>query len=154
MLRALPGDFIVMTRDELEARERAYTTRATPVGIIFGIGLVVALVIGIIICYQLLFNEIQDHLRQFATLKAIGYQARHLYLIVTSEALLLSVLGFLPGLAASYGLYLAIEQLSEIIMQMSPGRILFILCLTVLMGVAAAALALRQVIKLDPAELF
>ena len=53
-----------MTRAQLEAREKAYTTRATPVGIIFGIGLVVALVIGIIICHQLLFNEIQDHLRQ------------------------------------------------------------------------------------------
>lgn len=155
LLRALPGgDFMVMTRDQVEARERAYTTRATPVGIIFGTGLVVALVIGIIICYQLLFNEIQDHVRQFATLKAIGYQARHLYLIVTSEALLLSLLGFLPGLAATYGLYRVVEQLSEIIMQLNAGRILFILFLTVLMGVAAAALAVRQVVKLDPAELF
>ncbi len=154
LLDTLPGDFMVMTRAQLEAREKAYTTRATPVGIIFGIGLVVALVIGIIICHQLLFNEIQDHLRQFATLKAMGYQARHLYLLVTSEALLLSVLGFLPGLAATFGLYRTIEQLSEIVMHLSPGRILFILCLTLLMGVASAALALKQVIRLDPAELF
>jgi putative ABC transport system permease protein len=154
LLNALPGDFTVMSRAQLEAREKAYTTRATPVGIIFGIGLLVALVIGIIICHQLLFNEIQDHLRQFATLKAIGYQARHLYLIVTSEALLLSVFGFLPGLAATYGLYWAIERLSEIVMHLSPGRILFILCLTLLMGAASAALALKQVIRLDPAELF
>ncbi|OGT79181.1 MAG: hypothetical protein A3H91_09750 [Gammaproteobacteria bacterium RIFCSPLOWO2_02_FULL_61_13] len=154
LLDALPGDFTVMTRAQLEAREKAYTTRATPVGIIFGLGLVVALVIGIIICHQLLFNEIQDHLRQFATLKAIGYQARHLYLIVTSEALLLSVLGFLPGLAATFALYRAIEQLSEIVMHLSPGRILFILFLTLLMGAASAALALKQVIRLDPADLF
>ena len=154
LLDTLPGDFIVLTRAGLEAREKAYTTRATPVGVIFGVGLVVALVIGIIICHQLLFNEIQDHLRQFATLKAIGYQARHLYLLVTSEALLLSVLGFLPGLAATFVLYRAIEQLSEIVMHLSPGRILFILCLTLLMGVASAALALKQVIRLDPAELF
>ena len=154
LLATLPGDFTVMTRSGLEARENAYTTRATPVGVIFGIGLVVALVIGIIICHQLLFNEIQDHLPQFATLKAIGYQARHLYLLVTSEALLLSMLGFLPGLAASMGLYRIVERLSEIVMHLSPGRILFVLCLTLLMGVASAALALKQVIRLDPAELY
>jgi putative ABC transport system permease protein len=154
LLDALPRDFMVLTRAQLEAREKAYTTRATPVGIIFGIGLVVALVIGIIICHQLLFNEIQDHLPQFATLKAIGYQARHMYLLVTSEALLLSVLGFLPGLAASLALYRIIERMSEIVMHLSPGRVLFVLCLTLLMGVASAALALKQVIRLDPAELF
>ncbi len=154
LLEALPADFIVLTRAQIEAREKAYTTRATPVGIIFGIGLLVALLIGIIICYQLLFNEIQDHLRQFATLKAMGYEARHLYLIVTSEALLLSLLGFLPGLAATWGLYWAVERLSEIIMHLSAGRILFILSLTILMGVASAALAVRQVVRLDPAELY
>jgi len=154
LLDALPRDFIVLTRAQLEAREKAYTTRATPVGIIFGIGLAVALVIGIIICHQLLFNEIQDHLPQFATLKAIGYQARHMYLLVTSEALLLSLLGFLPGLVASLALYRIIERMSEIVMHLSSGRVLFILSLTLLMGVASAALSLKQVIRVDPAELF
>ncbi|MBI1731216.1 MAG: FtsX-like permease family protein [Gammaproteobacteria bacterium] len=154
LLHTLPDDVLVLTREELEARERAYTTRATPVGIIFGTGLAVALVIGIIICYQLLFNEIQDHLRQFATLKAIGYRARHLYLIVTSEALLLSMFGFLPGVVAAAALYTVVERLSEIVMDLSPGRILFVLMLTLVMGSASAAFAVRQVIRLDPAELF
>ena len=154
LLRDLPDDFIVLTRAELEAREWAHTTGSTPAGIIFGIGLVVALLIGVIICYQLLFNEIHDHIRQFATLKAIGYRARHLYAIVVSEALLLSVLGFVPGVLATLLLYRGVQQLSEIVMELTPGRVLFILALTLLMGVISAALAVRQVIRADPAELF
>lgn len=154
-LRAeLPGDFQVLTRAEVEAREKAYTTRSTPAGVIFGVGLLVALAIGVMICYQLLYNEIQDHLRQFATLKAIGYGTRDLHRIVVAEALLLSLFGFVPGLVVTTALYLGVERLSEIVMDLSADRVLFILVLTVVMGAASAALALRQVVRADPAELF
>jgi hypothetical protein len=33
-------------------------------------------VVGIVICYQILYTEIADHLPQFATLRAIGFLAR------------------------------------------------------------------------------
>ncbi len=154
-LRAvLPGDFLVLTRAEVEAREKTYTTRSTPAGIIFGVGLLVALCIGIMICYQLLYNEIQDHLRQFATLKAIGFRSRDLHRIVLVEALLVSLLGFVPGLLATVALYLGVEHLSGIVMELDGGRVLFILLLTAIMGAASAALALRQVVRADPAELY
>jgi putative ABC transport system permease protein len=154
LLQDLPGDFVLLTRAELEARERAHTTRSTPAGIIFGIGLLVALGIGVVICYQLLFNEIHDHMRQFATLKAIGYRARHLYVIVVSESLLLSMIGFVIGLLATVFLYRVVQDLSEIAMQLTPHRVLFILVLTLIMGIASAALAVRQVVRADPADLF
>ena len=154
LLAELPGDITVLARDVIEAREKTYTTRATPAGVIFGVGLVVALAIGVIICYQLLFNEIQDHLRQFATLKAIGYRALHLYVIVVGESLMLSMLGFVPGLVTSMALYRGVDRLSEIVMDFTVARILFILVLTLLMGMASATLAVRQVIRADPADLF
>lgn len=154
LMAALPGDFLVLTRAEVEAREKSYTTRSTPAGIIFGVGLLVALAIGTMICYQLLYNEIQDHLRQFATLKAIGYRARDLHRIVVAEALFMTLLGFVPGLLVTAALYLGVERMSEIIMELSTGRVLFILLLTMVMGAASAALALRQVVRADPAELF
>ncbi len=154
ILSRLPHDISLHTPAELVAREKAYTTRATPVGTIFGIGLVVALVIGVIVCYQLLFNEIHDHIPQFATLKAIGYRAHHLYGIVLTEALLLSLLGFIPGLLASAWLYGAIQRISQIVMYLTPGRVLFILALTVIMALVSAALAMRQVVAADPADLY
>jgi len=154
LLNELPNDFIVLTRDEIESREKIFTIKSSPAGIIFGIGLIVALVIGVIICYQILFNEINDHLSQFATLKAIGYKANYIFFIVFYEALLLAINGFIPGLLASYLLFMLVEHFTQIIMHLTPIRVLFIFMLTLIMTQMSAALAIRKVISADPADLF
>ena len=154
LLSKLPNDFIVLTREEIESREKVYTTKSSPAGIIFGIGLIVALIIGIIICYQILFNEINDHLGQFATLKAIGHKANFIFSIVVYEALFLALIGFIPGLLASYVLFYIVEHFTQIIMFLTPVRIIIIFALTVIMTQLSAALAIKKVISTDPADLF
>ncbi len=150
LLKQLPGDFIVSTKSQMTQREKAHTIKKSPVGIIFGIGLIV----GFIICYQILFNEIQDHLAQFATLKAIGHHQAYVFGIVVSEALLLSVVGFLPGLLFSWGLYQMIERFTQIIMFMTPMRMVLIFALTTSMCLFSATLAAYKVIRADPADLY
>lgn len=154
LLDKLPNDFIVLTREEIDSREKIYTTKSSPAGIIFGIGLIVALIIGIIICYQILFNEINDHLEQYATLKAIGHKSSYIFSIVLYEALFLSLIGFIPGLVASYLLFMIVEYLTQIIMFFTSVRILIIFALTILMAQISATLAIRKVISADPADLF
>ncbi len=68
----LPDSFILLTPDEMRQREVMHTIKAVPVGAIFGIGLIIGFAIGIVICYQILFNEITDHMAQFATMMAMG----------------------------------------------------------------------------------
>ncbi len=154
LFAALPNDFILLTPSEIYKREVSVTTRRSPSGVVFGIGLLVGFTIGIIICYQILFNEITDNLSQFATLKAIGYPARHLAAIVIGKALILSVIGFLPGLAAGFALYGLLESLTQIKMFLTPGRILLVFALSAGMCLIAALLSLRTVIQADPADLF
>ncbi len=78
-LRAvLPADTQVFTRPELVAHEVAYWTIRTATGLIFGSGLVVSFVVGIMVLYQTLATQITRQLPQFATLKAIGYSDRYL----------------------------------------------------------------------------
>ena len=48
------------------------------------------LVIGAITCYQILFNEIVDRIKQYATLKAMGFSNAFLRRIILEQALLLS----------------------------------------------------------------
>ena len=55
-------------------------------------------VVGAIIVYQILFADVSDHLAEYATLKAMGYTNRYLFGVVLQEAIILAVLGFLPGL--------------------------------------------------------
>ncbi len=154
LITNLPDDFKLMTPDELRMFEINFTTRSTPVGALLGIGLIVGFVIGVIISYQILFNEVTDHMPQFATLKAVGFSRGFLIGIVLKEALLLSVLGFFPGLLASYGLYALIEQFTMIIMILNFNRIFSIFLLTVVMCNIAGMLAVKKVLRVDPAELF
>lgn len=151
---ALPDDVLVMTPEALRMREILFTTRTTPVGALLGIGLIVGFVIGIIICYQILFNEVTDHMPQFATLKAVGFSTPFLVAVVMKEALLLSVVGYAPGLLAGMLLYTVIEQSTRIIMFLTPVRIASVFALTVFMCCIAGFIAVRKVLAADPAELF
>jgi putative ABC transport system permease protein len=150
----LPIGVTILTPEEMRKREINYTMRKAPVGVIFGVGLIIGFVIGTIICYQILFNEITDHLSQFATLKAMGFAAGYLRGVVLQEAALLGVIGFLPGLAGGYGLYWLLERMTGIVMFQTPGRAAIIFVLTVLMCVVAGMVAVKRVLRADPAEVF
>ena len=58
------------------------------------------LVVGAIIVYQILFSDVQDHLKEYATLKAMGYTNRYLSGVVLQEAAILAIAGFIPAIAA------------------------------------------------------
>jgi putative ABC transport system permease protein len=151
---ALPIGLSILTPEEMREREIAYTIRKAPVGIIFGVGLVIGFIIGTIICYQILFNEITDHLTQFATLKAMGFSASYLRGVVLQEAALLGVVGFFPGLGGGYFLYWLLEDMTGIVMFQTPERAFFIFVLTVVMCVLAGIIAVKRVVKADPADVF
>src|SRR5207237_356016 len=107
---ALAADTQIFTRSELAAHEIAFWTRRTPTGLIFGSGLIVAFIVGIMVLYQTLATQITRQLPQFAMLKAIGYTNRVLDGIVLTEAVLVMLIAFVPALAASLGLYSVIRR--------------------------------------------
>jgi len=107
---ALPANMQVFTRDELTSREVAYWTTRTATGMIFGSGLIVAFVVGIMVLYQTLATQIARQLPQFAMLKAIGYTNMVISAIVLIQALIVMVAAFVPALAAAYGLYAEIRR--------------------------------------------
>ncbi len=154
LLDRLPSDILVMTPEELRRREVLHTIRAVPLGSIFGVGMIIGFVIGIIICYQILYNEITDHLPQYATLRAMGFSDTFLRRVVIQEAVWLSVLGFVPGVAVSYLIYAIIEYRTGILMFLTPGRIALILIFTISMCIVGGLIAVKRVISADPAELY
>src|SRR5207237_39906 len=83
-------------RDGLRARERTYWQNSTPIGYVFTLGLVMGLIVGVVICYQVLATDVADHLPEFATLKAMGYGDAYLAGVVLKQALWLAVVGFVP----------------------------------------------------------
>ncbi len=154
-LQGLLGENIqVMTKEELIQREVGFWARNTPIGIIFSIGTVMGLLVGVIICYQILFTDIQDHLAEFATLKAMGYGSAYFLKFVLAQAFYLSIFGFLPGLFVSFLLYYGLSEWTGLTMQLTLPRILLVFGLTFIMCTLSGLLAVRKLWAADPASLF
>jgi putative ABC transport system permease protein len=155
-LRAsLPAsDSAVYTVAEAVKRDQRFQTSQKPVGIIFGFGVAIGVLVGIIIVYQVLSTDVADHIREYATFKAIGYRQRFFLGIVFEEALILALFGFVPGVLAALGLYAAVVQVTGLPVFMPLDRPIFVLLGTIAMCTLSGALATRRLAKADPADLF
>lgn len=154
-LRALlPSDVQVLTRSELAAREVVYWTTKTGTGVIFGSGLVVAFIVGVMILYQTLATQIARQLPQFAVLKAIGYANRSLDGIVLVEAMMVMLLAFVPALAATLGIYSVIRDETLLPVTLSAAELGLVFAIALMMSGLSALLSLARLRRADPAEIF
>jgi putative ABC transport system permease protein len=154
-LRKLIGpDERIFTRNELDAHETAYWTTRTSVGIIFGSGLLISLVVGIMIVYQIVSTQVGRQLPQFATLKAIGYRDRSMFATVGAMSLLIVILGFIPAFGAALGLYSVIRQQTLLPVAMSELRLLAVFAAAIVMAVTSALLSVQVLRRADPADVF
>lgn len=150
----LPDDVEVLTRSDVLGREVRHWVWETSIGLIFQLGVVVALIVGTAIVYQVLSSDVANHLPEYATLKAMGYSGNYLASVVLQQAVALAVLGFVPGLAVSAALYALTRAAARIPIDLTVSRVLFVLALTVTMCMVSGLGALRKVRSADPADLF
>ena len=151
---ALPADIRVFTRPELVSHEVEYWTTRTATGLIFGSGLVVSFIVGIMVLFQTLATQITRQLPQFATLKAIGYRNRVLDAIVLVEALLLTAVAFVPALGAALLIYAVVREQTLLPLSLNPGEFGAVFEITLLMAATSAVLSLGGLRRADPAEVF
>ena len=118
------------------------------------LGTLMGFIVGAVIVYQILYTDVSDHLQEYATLKAMGHADRYLLSIVLQEALILSVLGFIPGLAIAEGLYRVSRNATNLPMSMTLGRMGTVFLLGVVMCISSAAFAMRKLKAADPADIF
>jgi putative ABC transport system permease protein len=152
--KLLGGDIQIFTRPELEAHETAYWTTRTSVGLLFGSGLIVSFIVGVMVVYQILATQVSRQLPQFATLKAVGYGDRFLGGTVVTMALLIVLAGFFPALVAALGVYVVIREETLLPVEMSGPRIAIVFAATLAMAAASALLSMSSLRRADPADLF
>ena len=152
--QSLPNIVTVMTHDEFVAAEKEFWDKNHPAGTIFNFGVVMGFVVGVVIVYQVLFADVNDHLAEYATLKAMGYPDKSLLVVVFQEAIILAVLGFIPGLGFSVGMYGLLEALTQMPLTMATDVALRVFFLTLVMCSASGAIAIRKLQSADPAEVF
>ena len=150
----LPADVQVLTLAKFSENERNYWLTNSPVGFIFNLGTLMGLVVGAVIVYQILYSDVADHLSEYATLKAMGFSDLRLFLVVIRQALILTVLGFPPGLLVAATLYALTVRATMLPIEMTTARVIFVLVMTLGMCTVSALFALRKLRSADPAEIF
>lgn len=150
----LPNDVEVLTLEGFAEVEKTYWANGTGIGFIFGLGVGVGFIVGIVIVYQILYSDVSDHLPEYATLKAMGYSDRYLLGVLTQEALLLAILGYLPGFMLSFGLYQVAYAATLLPISMTLERAGSVLVLTIIMCSVSGAIAMRKLRSTDPADIF
>lgn len=150
----LATDVKVLTIEEMQNVEKGYWNANTPIGFIFLLGAAVGLLVGAVIVYQILYTDVNDHLAEYATMKAMGYSDRHLFIVVLEEALLLSFMGFPIGFLLAQLLYKVSRDATHLPLFMTTPRAAMVFGLTILMCCLSGLLAIRKLRSADPAEVF
>jgi putative ABC transport system permease protein len=104
--------------------------------------------------YQIVSTQVGRQLPQFATLKAIGYRDRALAATVSAMSLLIVIAGFIPALAAAFGLYSLIRQKTLLPVMMSETRLVAVFAAALGMAVISALLSVWVLRRADPADVF
>jgi len=152
--KTLPGTVAVFTKDELMEFERKFQAAVSSAGPIFAMGTIVGFVVGMLISYQVTYTDLSDQLPQYATLKAMGYRTGYLLRVVLEQAAFNALAGWIPAWLLSILLYYVIGRVALLPLHMSVRVTLLSLGLTLGMCLVSAVLAVRRVIKADPAEVF
>jgi putative ABC transport system permease protein len=150
----LPHDTKVLTHQEFIEFEKHYWQTNTAIGFVFSLGTVMGFVVGIVIVYQVLSTDVNAHTAEYATFKAMGYRNTYLLGIVFEEAVILALLGFLPGVALSMGMYHLTRNATNLPIYMTLVRALFVLVMTIVMCAISGAIATRKLQSADPADIF
>ncbi len=151
---ALPSSLRVMTKADLVDYERRFQAELSSAGPIFWLGTLVGFVVGMLISYQIIYNDLSDQLPQYATLKGIGYSTGYLVRVVLEQAALSALAGFVPAWLLCLAVYWIIGNLTLLPLHMTLSLTALSFALTLGMCLLSGVLAIRRVIAVDPAEIF
>lgn len=144
----------IRSLEQAQLDDLSYQNTERPTGLIFGFGVIMGVIVGLVIVYQVLATDVADHLREYATFKAMGYKQSFFLGVVFEEAVVLAVLGFIPGLILSLGIYAAMSVGTGLPITMDVQRAVTVLLGTIAACALSGAIATRRLAGADPAELF
>lgn len=143
-------DTEVLTRAEFRDRSLKHWLFGTGAGAALIAGALLGLIVGTVIVAQTLYASTKDHLKEFATLRALGAGASYIHRVILAQALLSAGIGYLLGIAVALLIVRQAEGTALRIV-MTPGLAGGLLALTVGMCVLSALAAIVKVTRIDPA---
>ena len=152
-LAASMPDVEVLTSEEFRHRSLLFWLFDTGAGAALLGSAILGVIVGTIIVAQTLYSSAKDHLKEFATLRAIGSSRGYILKVILGQALLSAVVGFSMAAAIDFSLVRATADAALPIV-MTPELTLGLFVLTVAMCSIAAVSAIRVVMRNDPVLVF
>ncbi|MBV8232714.1 MAG: ABC transporter permease, partial [Planctomycetaceae bacterium] len=143
----------VRTRAEWAARSRSYWTDSTGLGLNMVMTVFLGCLVGVVVVAQTLYTSTMEHLKEFATVKAIGGRNADIYAIIGKQAAIAATLGFLLGAAMASALRPAMAAI-DLKLILTPTFAASVFVGTLILCLGASAISFRKVATLDPALVF
>jgi putative ABC transport system permease protein len=150
----LPADVEPLTRAEILARETDHWVNQTSTGQLFAFGVLIAMAVATVVVYQVLSNDVREHLPEYATLKAMGYSLSRLGRVVVEQSLIYMIISYVLAVILAIVVYRATEELAGIPMRLTAQNLLVTLFLAIVVGLLSGFLSLSKLRGAQPAELF
>jgi putative ABC transport system permease protein len=143
----------ILTPAEFAERSRIFWLFGTGAGAALFAGALLGVIVGTVIVAQTLYSSTKEHINEFATLRAIGSSREYIYKVIVCQAIFSAVIGFF--FAALIGAVIVeLTAATALPIVMTPGLIVGLFLLTVVMCVGSAIAAIVQVTRIDPATVF
>lgn len=144
----------VFLREEFIANEQAFYAKETPIGFIFDAGLGIGVIVGIVFISQVLHGIVSDNMREYATLRAMGYKQSFFVILVASIAIAVSIVTYIPSSIIAVFVYQAAAGATKLPMHMKETYMIEVFVLVVTMGLIATFLSTKKLKQADPVDLF
>ncbi|MEC4816099.1 MAG: ABC transporter permease DevC [Scytonema sp. PMC 1069.18] len=150
----LPNDVKVLTRAEFVQFELDVLNKESPIAFVFTFGVAMGFLIGVVIVYQILSTDVNSHMKEYATFKAMGYTNTYLLGVIFEEAIIIATIGFIPGFIIPLGFYQLAANATNLPIYMTVARAITVFLLTLIICAMSGAFATQKLQSADPADMF
>lgn len=144
----------VFLKDEFIANEIDFYAYRTPIGFIFNVGLAVGIFVGVVFISQVLHGIINDNVREYAALRALGYEQRFFVYLVAFIAVAIAAATYLPSVAVALVIYQVAGSVTKLPLDLKTTYLVTVFAIVVGMGLVAALLSTKKLRSVDPVDLF
>lgn len=130
-----------------------YNKTSSGIVIPFYMMIVFALFTGIIIVGLTMFSSVNDRIRDYGTIKAIGGSNLLIGKLIVRQAMLYAVISFLVSMGLLFVLQYAMSFAGQTLV-FSVAMLFALLSITVFMSLAGSFFSMRKIFKLEPVQIF
>lgn len=141
------------TADEFSDANLNYWMKSTGIPINFGISVLLGFIVGTAVVGQTFFNFVQENIKHYAVLKAMGLRNTTLSKMVILQACVVGIIGY--GIGVGLASLFALKFHDSVLAVRMPPILLFFSGMGVLLIILTAAIiSVKRVIRVDPAVVF